>query len=143
MEFMVTHYIRRVSQGRRKVLMGGLFVPYLFTRREAETKSDIERLMLVLGHLPDEGLMRKLEEQRKWGRDDYPIGPVWNSVLVGIVYQYQSLDSLRGEILRKGELRERCGFDPLALKRNELKKEYVSEIIAIWSFISSEKLQKI
>jgi hypothetical protein len=92
--------------------MAKLLVPYLFTRREAEAKSDIERLMLVLGHLPDKGLMRKLEEQRKWGRDDYPIGPVWNSVLVGIVYQYQSVDSLRGELLRKGELRERCGFDP-------------------------------
>jgi hypothetical protein len=68
--------------------------------------------MLVLEHLPDEGLMQKLEEQRKWGRDDYPIRPVWNSVLAGIVYQHQSIDSLRRELLRNGELRERCGFDP-------------------------------
>src|SRR4030042_988398 len=68
--------------------------------------------MLVLEHLPDEGLMQKLEEQRKWGRNDYPIRPVWNSVLAGIVYQHQSIDSLRRELLRNGELRGRCGFDP-------------------------------
>ena len=112
LEFSVTHDIRRVSQGRREVLMAKLLAPYLFTWREVEAKSDIERLMLVLGHLPDEGLMRKLEEHRKWGRDDYPIRPVWNSVLAGIVYQHQSVDSLRRELLRNGELRERCGFDP-------------------------------
>jgi hypothetical protein len=92
--------------------MAKLLAPYLFTWREVEAKSDIERLMLVLGHLPDEGLVRKLEEHRKWGRDDYPIRPVWNSVLAGIVYQHQSVDSLRRELLRNGELRERCGFDP-------------------------------
>jgi hypothetical protein len=92
--------------------MAKLLVPYLFTWREVEAKSDLERLMLVLDHLPDEGLMQELEEQRKWGRNDYPIRPVWNSVLAGIVYQHQSIDSLRRELLRNGELRERCGFDP-------------------------------
>ena len=63
-------------------------------------------------HLPDEGLMQKMEEQRKWGRDDYPIRPVWNSVLAGIVYEHGSAESLWRELLRNGELRERCGFDP-------------------------------
>ena len=92
--------------------MAKLIRPYLFTWREVEARSDLERLMLVLEHVPDEGLMSKLEEQRKWGRDDYPIRPVWNSVLAGIVYQHGSVESLRRELLRNGELRERCGFDP-------------------------------
>ncbi|HJX60827.1 MAG TPA: transposase, partial [Thermodesulfobacteriota bacterium] len=92
--------------------MAKLLTPYLFTWKEVEAKSDLERLMLVLEHLPDEGLMQKLEEQRKWGRNDYPIRPVWNSVLAGVVYQHESIDSLRRELLRNGELRERCGFDP-------------------------------
>jgi hypothetical protein len=112
LEFFVTHDIRRVFQGRREVLMAKLLAPYLFTWREVEAKSDIERLMLVLGHLPDEALMQKLEKHRKWGRDDYPIRPVWNSVLAGIVYQHDSVESLRRELLRNGELRGRCGFDP-------------------------------
>jgi hypothetical protein len=57
--------------------------------------------------------MGNLEKQRKWGRDDYPIRAVWNSVLAGIVYQHVSIDSLRRELLRNGELRDRCGFDPV------------------------------
>jgi hypothetical protein len=92
--------------------MAKLIRPYLFTWREVEARSDLERLMLVLEHIPDEGLMSELEGQRKWGRDDYPIRPVWNSVLAGIVYQHGSVESLRRELLRNGELRERCGFDP-------------------------------
>jgi len=92
--------------------MAKLLAPYLFTWKEVEARSDLERLMLVLEHLPDEGLMEKLEGHRKWGRDDYPIRSVWNSVLAGIVYQHQSIDSLRRELLRNGELRGRCGFNP-------------------------------
>jgi len=92
--------------------MAKLLAPYLFRWREVEAKSDLERLMLVLEYLPDEGLMRKLEEQRKGSRDDYPIRPVWNSVLAGVVYQHSSVESLRRELLRNGELREGCGFDP-------------------------------
>ena len=92
--------------------MARLLAPYLFTWKEVEARSDLERLLLVLEHLPDEGLMKKLEKQRKWGRDDYPIRSVWNSVLAGIVYQHPSVDSLRRELLRNGELRGVCGFDP-------------------------------
>ena len=92
--------------------MAKLITPYLFTWQEVEARSDLERLRLVLDHIGDEGLMQKLEEHRKWGRDDYPIRPVWNSVLAGIVYQHVSVDSLRRELLRNGELRDRCGFDP-------------------------------
>jgi len=92
--------------------MAKLIAPYLFRWREVEAKSDLERLRLVLDHVPDEALMGKLEKHRKWGRDDYPIRPVWNSVLAGVVYQHQSIDSLRRELWRNGELRGVCGFDP-------------------------------
>jgi hypothetical protein len=89
-----------------------LITPYLFRWEEVEAKSDLERLRLVLDHVPDEALMGKLEKHRKWGRDDYPIRPVWNSILAGVVYQHQSIDSLRRELWRNGELRGVCGFDP-------------------------------
>jgi len=92
--------------------MAKLLVPHLFKWQEVEAKSDLERLRLVLDHLPDEGLMKKLEAHRDKGRNDYPIRPVWNSVLAGIVYQHESVESLRRELLRNGELREACGFDP-------------------------------
>ncbi len=92
--------------------MAKLMTPYLFTWEEMEAKSDLERLKLVLDHIGDEELMRKMEEHRKWGRDEYPIRPVWNSVLAGIVYQHPSVESLRRELSRNGELRDQCGFDP-------------------------------
>jgi Transposase DDE domain/Transposase domain (DUF772) len=92
--------------------MAKLLVPYLFKWQDVETRSDLDRLRLVLDHLPDEALMKKLEAHRDKGRDDYPIRPVWNSVLAGIVYQHESVESLRRELSRNGELREGCGFDP-------------------------------
>jgi len=92
--------------------MAKLMTPYLFSWQEVEARSDLERLRLVLDHIGDEELMRKLEEHRKWGRDEYPIRSVWNSVLAGIVYQHWSVESLRRELSRNGQLRDQCGFDP-------------------------------
>jgi hypothetical protein len=104
--------MREVPQDTGETVMAKLLIPYLFKWQDVEGKSDLERLRLVLEHLPDERLMENLERHRKWGRDDYPIRPVWNSVLAGIVYQHESVESLRRELLRNGELREGCGFDP-------------------------------
>jgi len=111
--FSASHDMRRVFQDKGEVLMAKLVAPYLFTWKDVEAKSDLERLMLVLEHLSDEELMQKLEEQRKWCADfNIGIRPVWNSVLAGVVYQHGSIESLRRELLRNGELRERCGFNP-------------------------------
>ena len=104
--------MREAIQDTGETRMAKLLVPYLFKWQDVEAKSDLERLRLVLEHLPDEALMKKLEAHRDKGRDDYPIRPVWNSVLAGIVYQHESVESLRRELLRNGELREGCGFDP-------------------------------
>src|SRR5512136_3050093 len=112
LEFFMSYGIRRVSPVTGEVLMAKLLVPYLFKWQDVEGRSDLERLRLVVDYLADEALMEKLERHRKRGRDDYPIRPVWNSVLAGIVYQHESVESLRRELLRNAELREGCGFDP-------------------------------
>ena len=85
----------------------------LFGWEEMEELGDLERLRLVLDHLPDEEMMRELEGARGRGRDDYPVRAVWNSVLSGIVFGHESVESLRRELLRNGQLRVLCGFDPL------------------------------
>lgn len=85
----------------------------LFCWKNVESKSDLDRLRLVLESLPDEELMIKLENRRGKGRDDYPVRAVWNSILAGIVFQHESIESLRRELSRNGELRDLCGFDPL------------------------------
>ena len=85
----------------------------LFSWKEVDVASDLDRLRLVLGVLPDEGLVSKLEKERGKGRDDYPVRPVWNAVIAGVVYNHLSIASLRRELLRNGELRDLCGFDPV------------------------------
>ena len=85
----------------------------IFSWKEIEDLGDLERLRLVIEHLPDEPLMRTLEAERGRGRDDYPIRSVWNSFLAMIVYQHASIESLRRELSRNGQLRDLCGFDPV------------------------------
>jgi hypothetical protein len=82
----------------------------LFTWKEIEHLGDLERLRLVLDYLPDEGLMRRLEAEREHGRDEWPVRAVWNSILAGVVYQHGSIESLRRELSRNGQLRWLCGF---------------------------------
>ncbi|AZK59011.1 Mobile element protein [Candidatus Desulforudis audaxviator] len=84
----------------------------LFGWQEIDELGDLERFLLVVNHLPDEQLMQKLERERGKGRDDYPVRAVWNSILAGIVFQHVSVESLRRELCRNGQLRELCGFDP-------------------------------
>ncbi len=85
----------------------------LFGWEDVEELGDLERLVLVLHYLPDEELMKLLERGRGNGRNDYPVRPVWNSIIAGIVFQHQSIESLRRELKRNGQLREVCGFDNL------------------------------
>ncbi|MCF6093924.1 transposase, partial [Microaerobacter geothermalis] len=82
----------------------------LFEWNEIQTLGDLERLRLVLEYMPDEELMVALERKRGKGRDDYPVRAIWNSVLAGIVFQHDSVEKLRRELSRNGQLREMCGF---------------------------------
>ena len=83
----------------------------LFEWNEIQELGDLERLRLVLEHMPDEELMVALERKRGKSRDDYPIRAMWNSVLAGIVFQHESVEKLRRELARNGQLREMCGFN--------------------------------
>lgn len=82
----------------------------LFVWSEIEELGDLERLRLVIEYIPDEELMRKLEAERGKGRDDYPVRAVWNSILAGVVFQHQTIQSLRRELSRNGQLRFMCGL---------------------------------
>lgn len=72
---------------------------------------DLERLQLVLESAPDEKLMKKLENRRGNGRDDYPVRAMWNSLIAGIVFQHATTESLIRELNRNGQLRRMCGFE--------------------------------
>jgi hypothetical protein len=93
--------------------MATIVQPYVFSWKHIEADSDLNRLRLVLSVLPDEQFVSLLEQRRGKGRDDYPIRPVWNAMLAGIVFQHPSAASLLRELNRNGELRHLCGFNPL------------------------------
>lgn len=83
----------------------------IFGWEEIEDLGDLERLRLVLEYMPDEELMEILECERGNGRDDYPVRAMWNSILAGIVFQHESVEKLRRELSRNGQLRFMCGFE--------------------------------
>jgi len=86
---------------------------YIFDWQQVDSASDLDRLKLVLEGILDTALMETLEYERGRGRDDYPVRAVWNSVLAGVVFQHPTIESLRRELRRNGQLRHVCGFDPL------------------------------
>ncbi len=85
----------------------------LFRWQEVEELGDLERLQLLFENIPDEPLMRELEIRRGNGRDDYPIRPLWNMILAGIVFQHASIEALRRELQRNAQLRQVCGLNVL------------------------------
>ena len=83
----------------------------LFLWKEIDDLRNLERLQLVINHMPDEKLMIAIEKKRKKGRNDSPVRAIWNSILVGVVYQHASNASLIRDLERNSKLRQMCGFD--------------------------------
>lgn len=82
----------------------------LFDYTEIQSLGDLKRLKLVLDYLPDEEFMQHLEDDRGNGRDKYEIRAMWNTILAGIVFEHNTIASLRRELKRNGQLRHLCGL---------------------------------
>ncbi|MCL1896837.1 MAG: transposase [Clostridiales bacterium] len=83
----------------------------LFTwEGEIQRLGDLKRLQIVLDTLPDEPLMRKLEQERGKGRDDFPVRAMWNLMIAGYVFGHNSIASLLRELNRNRQLAHLCGF---------------------------------
>jgi hypothetical protein len=70
--------------------------------RDVSVNRELSLSIIHLNYLPDEKLMRVLEEERDKGQNDYPVRSVWNSILAGVVYEHRSVQSLRRELKRNG-----------------------------------------
>jgi hypothetical protein len=77
---------------------------------DLENLGDLKRLNLVLESLPDEDLMRVLEEERGRGRDDYPVRAMWNFIIAMIVFGHPRFADAIRELSRNVQLRFICGF---------------------------------
>lgn len=83
----------------------------VFDYSEIEILGDLERCKLVIDNVPDEKIIKKLKEIRGKGRNDYPVIPVWNSILIMPVLECSTIEQLRRELSRNRDLRKICGFD--------------------------------
>ena len=111
----------------------------LFSWDSVDVCSDLERLILVRDHLPDEAIIQALEQLRGQGRNDYPVVPMWNAVLAGIVFQHKSIESLIRELRRNPALLEVCGFNVLPIQKKpvaELARNGESGgVRVVWSIL--------
>ena len=71
---------------------------------------DLERLNLVLENIPDEKLVRKLEDYRGYGRNDFPVRAMWNMQIAKFVFGHDTQESIIRELNRNVQLRYVCGF---------------------------------
>jgi len=70
---------------------------------------DHAKLMMVLGALPSERLMRHLSNQRKGRRDkQYPLNNLWPCFVAMTVYNHDNFESFRRELGRNRDLRVAC-----------------------------------
>jgi hypothetical protein len=105
--------------------MAAIINPSLFSWKNVEARSDLDRFYLVRDNLPDEDIIRELEDLRGNGRDDFPIRAMWNGLIGGVVFQHESVESLIRELSRNPALLEACGFDVLPRQKKavaELKR---------------------
>jgi len=93
----------------------------LFAWDAIEARSDLERFYLVRDHLPDSDLIAALEAKRGLGRDDYPVIPMWNAIVAGVVFQHESIELLQRELSRNPSLLQACGFTVLRYKKSLLR----------------------
>ena len=83
----------------------------IFDYSEIEILGDLERCKLLIENVPDKKIIDKLLEIRGKGRNNYPVIPVWNSILIMPLLECSTIEQLRRELSRNRDLRKLCGFD--------------------------------
>lgn len=78
---------------------------------EIEILGDLERCKLLIDNVEDEEIVNKLIEIRGKGRNEYPVIPVWNSILIMPLLECSTVEQLRRELSRNSDLRKLCGFN--------------------------------
>ena len=71
---------------------------------------DLERLKIFLENIEDKELCETLENERKNGRDDYPVRTMLNLIYAMKIFGHRSVESFRRELLRNSQLRVVCGL---------------------------------
>ena len=86
----------------------------LFSWDDVEYLPDLQRLEFVLRYLPDEDLLRALNEKRGRGRGDYPVEAMWRALVAGVVFQHPSIAALIRELRRNPGITRSVRVQPAA-----------------------------
>ena len=115
--------------------MAAIINPSLFSWKDVEARSDLDRFYLVRDNLPDEDIIRELEDLRGNGRDDFSIRAMWNGLIGGVVFQHESVESLIRELSRNPALLEACGFDVLPRQKKAVALFGISALVGVIVFL--------
>jgi transposase len=85
--------------------------PPLFALKDFWSSDSTDRLVLVLGALELDPLLRRLDRRHGRGRRGYTLRGLLQAVIAGWVYDLHSMAELRRELLRNGSLRLLCGIE--------------------------------
>ena len=82
----------------------------IFDYSEIENLGDLERLKLFFENVEDKKLCETIENERKNGRNDYPVRTMLNLIYTMKIFGHRSVESFRRELSRNSQLRIVCGL---------------------------------
>ena len=112
----------------------------VFDYREIEILGDLERIKLFFENLDDKELCESLENERKNGRNDYPVRVMLNLIYAMKIFGHRSVESFRRELSRNSQLRALCGLSDGKFKFLGERKNLVPPARVFSGFI--RKLKK-
>ena len=92
----------------------------IFDYSEIENLGDLERLKIFFENINDKELCKTIENERKNGRNDYPVRTMLNLIYAMKIFGHRSVESFRRELARNSQLRIACGL-------SEGKYKYLGE----------------
>ena len=114
----------------------------IFDYREIENLGDLERLKIFFENIQDNELCQTLEEERKNGRNDYPVRTMLNLIYAMKIFGHRSIESFRRELSRNSQLRIACGLSEGKFKYCGERKHLVPPARVFTGFLSKFKKHK-
>lgn len=103
---------------------------------EENELGDLEKLYTVLNELPDQALIKALDEERPTGRNDYSNLSMWRAFIAKFVFQHPTVQSLIRELNRNSQLRQICGFQTHHILVNGESKKVLAPSASAFSRFS-------
>lgn len=115
----------------------------IFDYSEIEILGDLEKLKLFFDTVDDKTLCEQMENERKNGRDDYPVRVMLNIIYAMKIFEHRGVESIRRELKRNSQLRQLCGLSDGEYKYFNKRKHLVPPARVFTGFFKQLKKHKI